>query len=151
MQALGSARTALALGGGAFLLWLGVRAWRDAASATATDSASAAAGPAPTAPAANLGAAFAGTFALTLSNPATILSFVAIFASLAGPAHAHSSAAAGWMVLGVFVGSALWWLLLSSAVSHLRHRLSPRAMRNLKRASGALLVAFGAYQLSTLR
>ena len=62
---------------------------------------------------------FASTFVLTLSNPATIFSFIAIFGSMAGRAGSSSPAL---MVLGVLIGSALWWLMLSSAVGRLRER-----------------------------
>ena len=56
-------------------------------------------------------AAFAGTFALTLSNPATILSFIAVFGALAG----QGAPVSPWlMVAGVLLGSALWWLLLTA-------------------------------------
>ena len=62
---------------------------------------------------------FAGTFVLTLSNPATILSFIAIFGALAGQGLPGSP----WtMVAGVLAGSALWWLLQSAAVGSLRSR-----------------------------
>jgi arginine exporter protein ArgO len=54
------------------------------------------------------------------------------------------------MVLGVFLGSALWWLGLSTAVSSVRHRLGTRTMTVINRLSGAVLLAFAAWQLSTL-
>ena len=63
--------------------------------------------------------AFAATFGLTLANPATILSFVAVFAGL-GIAGAGSWREATVLVAGVFLGSALWWLMLSGLVSALR-------------------------------
>ena len=50
--------------------------------------------------------AFAGTFVLTLSNPATIFSFIAIFGAMGG----RLGSASPWtMIAGVLVGSALWW------------------------------------------
>jgi ABC-type nickel/cobalt efflux system permease component RcnA len=51
------------------------------------------------------------------------------------------------MVLGVLAGSALWWLALTTVVALLRQRLSARAMQWVRRGSGALLMAFGLYQL----
>jgi arginine exporter protein ArgO len=54
-------------------------------------------------------------------------------------------------VLGVFVGSALWWLLLSSGVSLLRSRLTGSRMRWLNRVSGVVILAFGIVALSPWR
>ena len=70
------------------------------------------------------------------------------------PGHAGdvgSAGAATSMVLGVFLGSALWWLGLSTGVSMVRHKLSARAMQFINRLSGAILLGFAVYQLSTLR
>ena len=83
--------------------------------------------------------AFAGTFFLTLSNPATILSFMAIFGALAG----QGVPASPWpMVAGVLVGSALWWLLLCAAVGALRGRFDARVQRLVGRVSALMLAAF---------
>jgi threonine/homoserine/homoserine lactone efflux protein len=86
--------------------------------------------------------AFVSTLGLTLANPATILSFVAVFAGFG------IAAATGWrdaavLVAGVFIGSAAWWLLLSGAVSALRTRLDQRALRWVNRVSGLVLLGFG--------
>lgn len=91
--------------------------------------------------------AYASTVALTLTNPATILSFAAVFAGL-GLAGGTVTLAA-LTVLGVFSGSALWWLLLSTGVSLLRERFTPGAMRWVNRLSGAVLVGFGLVALVT--
>src|SRR6266511_6449745 len=63
-----------------------------------------------------LATAFVSTLVLTLTNPMTILSFVAVFAGLGLGAGTGSYSAAGFMVFGVFVGSAIWWLLLTTGV-----------------------------------
>jgi threonine/homoserine/homoserine lactone efflux protein len=89
-----------------------------------------------------LSATYMSTFLLTLTNPATILSFVGLFAGFGfGQAPDYSSATA--VVLGVFAGSAIWWLILSSGVGMLRERLTPEWMTGINRLSGAVLVAFG--------
>lgn len=119
--------------GGAFLLYLGVRTFltRPAERAAAARSAT------------GLLGAFASTFLLTLTNPMTILSFVAVFAALGlGTAHPEPLAAAG-LVLGVLVGSALWWLTLSGAVSLLRSRFDDRRLGWVNRISGAAIALFG--------
>ena len=135
-----AARVPLALGGAAFLAWMGVQLLR-APAATQARAAEDAATPVK---------ALLSVFVLTLANPMTILSFVAVFASL-GSGHVGSgSGAALTMVLGVFLGSALWWLGLSGVVSMVRHKLGARVLQGINKLSGALLLGFAVFQLSTL-
>ena len=122
----------LRLLGGLFLLYLGARTLRSAPSAQAATSASVT----------GLVAAFASTLALTLSNPMTILSFVGIFAGLG-----VSGDGGLLLVLGVFVGSAAWWLVLASAVAAVRTRLTARVFRAVNVVSGVVIVAFGVQAL----
>jgi threonine/homoserine/homoserine lactone efflux protein len=129
----------LRLGGGLFLLYLGIRTFR--ARPTPLEQTAAASG---------LAAAYASTFALTLANPTTILSFVAIFAGLRPAGADGGYVAASLFVLGVFLGSALWWLLLSTGVGLVRERLDQAGLRWVNRLSGAVVAAFGVYALSGL-
>lgn len=133
VQALVAARVPLAVLGGAVLLWMAVQLLRAPAAELAAS----------TAPARNGWQYFAGTFVLTLSNPATIFSFVAIFGAMAGRAASTSPAL---MVAGVFTGSALWWLFLSSAVGRLRERFDARWRRRVNRVSAAVLAGFALWQ-----
>jgi threonine/homoserine/homoserine lactone efflux protein len=133
IAALQGARTVLALGGGAFLLVLAWRTWHSAVPAAAAKQ-----GEVP-----GLGAAFAGTVALTLANPATILSFVAVFGVLAGRS---AVAAPGLMVAGVLAGSALWWVALSALVAALRGRFDAGAQRRVGRVSALMLAGFALWQ-----
>src|SRR5260370_1377974 len=86
------------------------------------------------------------TLALTLTNPTPALSFAAIFAGLGVAAGARYISAAS-LVAGVFCGSALWWLSLSTAVCALRHHLSPSGVLWVSRASGAIIAGFGVQAL----
>ena len=90
---------------------------------------------------------YASTFLLTLTNPVTILAFIGIFTGLGLAAGERNFTAAGLLVLGVFLGSLLWWLLLALAVGALRQRLTPAARRWLNRAAGAVIALFGALAL----
>jgi len=138
IDALVGARVPLALGGGAFLLWLAWRTWR---AAPATQAAQAGGG-------GGLLASFAGTFVLTLSNPATIFSFIAVFGTLG----ARLAGGSPWtMIAGVLAGSALWWLLLSAGVARLRSRFDARAQTWVNRASAMLLAGFALWQWAGLR
>ncbi len=87
---------------------------------------------------------YSSTLALTLSNPPTILSFTAIFAGL-GPRVGSGWQPAVGLVLGVMIGSALWWVLLAMVVSVVRERLTSTMMRGIAVTSGLVLVAFGGF------
>ena len=124
-------RTWLRLVGGAFLLYLGVRTLRTAPALRAAADVSVR----------GLVAAYLSTFGLTMSNPMTILSFVAILAGLGlGSMQGELDALA--LVVGVFLGSAAWWLVLASLVSLLRARLTPGVFRVINIGSGVLILAF---------
>jgi threonine/homoserine/homoserine lactone efflux protein len=130
----------LRLVGGIFLCYLGV----------VTCMATAAEGVAAT-KASSLYRAYLSTLGLTLTNPTTILSFVAIFAGLGfGSSVAHSLSAAVPLVLGVFTGSALWWLTLSTVVSRLRAHVTTRGMIGVNRISGMVILIFGAVALGSV-
>jgi len=93
--------------------------------------------------------ALSTTFLLTLTNPATILSFIAIFAGLGLSQTSSDYFHAIILVLGITLGSAIWWLLLSGGVAFiLHHRLSPTVMRNINRISGIIIFSFGIFALS---
>lgn len=127
----------LGLLGGAFLCYLGIRT---NLSKPASEAAKTRAN--------GLAAAYLSTFLLTLSNPMTILSFVAVFTGF-GLATSTNYLSAWVMVAGVFAGSALWWLLLSFGVALFRSRLGDRWMRVVNQLSGAIMLAFGLYAIAS--
>lgn len=130
----------LGLGGGLFLLYLGVRTLLAPPALQAADAAQG-----------SIGRAYGSTFLLTLTNPMTILAFVAIFAG-AGLAASGSAAGAALLVVGVFLGSAAWWTALTAGVSLARGRMTPRILQWINRGAGVLILAFAAYAIiSTLR
>jgi len=121
--------------GGLFLCYLGVRTFLSRVSDQ----------PAPVR-SSGLFAAFLSTFFLTITNPMTILAFLAIFAALGlGKSADYFNASA--LVGGVFAGSALWWLLLSSGAAVFGRRLATGWMGFLNRFSGTVIFAFGVYSL----
>jgi threonine/homoserine/homoserine lactone efflux protein len=124
--------------GGLFLCWLGARTFMSPPATNAAD-----------AKGDRLAAIWFSTLLLTLTNPATILSFVAVFAGM-GLGAAPDYGAASIMVLGVFLGSAIWWLILSNGVSLFRCHVTPRWMQGINRFSGGILIAFGLYALSRI-
>jgi len=124
--------------GGLFLCYLGVRTLLSSPSEKAAETRGG-----------GLLPAYMSTFLLTLTNPMTILSFMAVFAGL-GLGSSPDYFSASIMVTGVFTGSAFWWLLLSSGVAAFRARLNSDWMRLVNRMSGGVILAFGLYSLSTV-
>jgi putative LysE/RhtB family amino acid efflux pump len=88
------------------------------------------------------------TFGLTIVNPATILSFGAVVAAAQFGRGVDGRGAAA-LVVGVFVGSALWWCVLSAFGSIVRRAISPAVMRAIDVGSGAALGAFGVWALAS--
>ncbi len=123
--------------GGAFMCYLGIRTFLAAPSGTLVES-----------QAGGLFGSFASTFLLTISNPMTILSFAAMFTGLGATSGEGLSSSAS-LVLGVFVGSAIWWLLLSSAAGAVRGKFDTGSMRLVNRLSGAVILAFGVWALAS--
>jgi threonine/homoserine/homoserine lactone efflux protein len=125
---------AVRLGGGLFLCYLG---WSIARSRAAEVVASV--DPRAT----DHAAAFASTLGLTLTNPATILSFAAIFSGFGVAAEGAGSGSAVALVTGVFAGSALWWLVLTTGTGKLRSWLTPARLTVINRACGCAILVFG--------
>ncbi len=84
-------------------------------------------------------AAWFSTFLLTLTNPMTILAFVGLIAAL-GTA---SATGPYLLVLGVFIGSLLWWMILVGGMSLLKNQIPTQALRWLDFVSGMVLVLWG--------
>jgi threonine/homoserine/homoserine lactone efflux protein len=91
---------------------------------------------------------FASSFVLTLTNPLTLFTFAAIFAA-AGVADDGYYLLTSIMVLGVFCGSALWWLVLTGIVSIFHRRINAKGLIMVNRISGILIAAFGLLVLAT--
>ena len=85
---------------------------------------------------------FAAAFLLTLTNPTTVLSFLAVLAGL------HLEEERPWymtliVVLGIFVGAMMWWVALSLGANHFRDRFNDRAVLWMNRIAGLAIGAFG--------
>lgn len=89
------------------------------------------------------------TLFVTLTNPLTILAFAAVFAGLGFTSGARYDQSVTGLVLGVFLGSAAWWLLLSLGVSLLRSRVTTRGLQWINWISGVLIAGFGLAALWT--
>jgi threonine/homoserine/homoserine lactone efflux protein len=93
---------------------------------------------------------YSSTFFLTLTNPMTIFSFAAVFAGfgLAGVRGSIISSSA--LILGVFLGSALWWLFLVGVFSIFRKRFHTHQLRWVNLISGVIFIATGIVALLSL-
>ncbi len=127
----------IGLVGGVFLLYLGVRTLLSRPQIEATS-----ANPA------GLAQGFLSTLGLTLANPPTILAFAAIFAGLGLVASDYASAAL--VVLGVFLGSAAWWIVLAASAGWLRNRIGPNLFRAINIVSGISILGFAIWQFATI-
>lgn len=123
-------KTWLALIGGLYLVYLGLKSLLAKPKEAAQNQTGT-----------TLRGAYFSTFMLTLTNPVTMLSFVAIFAGLGLVAGNYASAAA--LVGGVFLGSAGWWLTLSGGVSLLRQRVNAQTLVWINRVAGVVLLGYG--------
>jgi threonine/homoserine/homoserine lactone efflux protein len=133
-----SQRIWIRLAGGALLLFLGVRTFR----AKPAD---------PKIPINSMGIlrSYFTTVFLTLTNPLTIFAFIAVFAALGlGNGLRYFSASA--LVAGVFIGSCLWFLVLSSAVTLFKKRLDLVGLQWVNRISGVLIIFSGIIVMASL-
>lgn len=130
----------IGLAGAVFLVYLGAKALLSSPAPLEEEAKPGASG---------LARAFLSTLGLTLANPPTILAFAAVFAGL-GLASSGDYGAAAWIVLGVFLGSAAWWVILALAAGRLRGRLGPRVIRSINVVSGVSILAFALWQVAEL-
>ncbi|HKU65802.1 MAG TPA: LysE family transporter [Rhizomicrobium sp.] len=129
--------TIIELIGGAMMVWMGYRTFISPPVPRCLDTKTDSEGT-------NLVRAMVSTFALTITNPVTLLSFGVMFAGLGGLAGgAGSFHDAGFVVAGVVAGSTGWWLALTTIIGIFHTRIDEKAMRIINRACGALVMACG--------
>lgn len=86
---------------------------------------------------------FISTFFLTLSNPLTILAYLAVFTSFG-----LTNLGGNWdsnllLVLGIFIGATTWWFLLSEVVSFFGKKVNQKSMIYVNRITGIIISGFG--------
>ncbi|MBT3338742.1 MAG: LysE family transporter [Anaerolineae bacterium] len=129
----------LRLVGGIFLLYLGIKTFLSTGSGEAIKNQKG-----------GLLSAYFSTFILTITNPMTILSFVAIFAGLGIVNTGGDYASALMLVTGVFIGSAAWWFLLSAGASFFQKKIDAQGLAWINKISGIIITLFGIMALSGL-
>jgi threonine/homoserine/homoserine lactone efflux protein len=131
--ALVSGRRPLGVVGGVVLVALGARILFERRSSAPEGTATTGAG---------LSWAYMSTLGLTITNPATVISFAALAATL-GVGGAGGFARPVALVVGVLLGSAAWWCVLATAVSMLRSRVTPRVVHGISTFSGLAIATLG--------
>jgi len=126
----------LGIAGGLFLCYLGAKTFRSKPATVEMPDQSK-----------SLIGGYASTFALTITNPMTILAFTLIFSGMGLASASSTTATSVMMVLGVFVGSSLWWLLLTGGASWLKDRFDANKMGWINRIAGVVIVVFGLFSL----
>ena len=94
---------------------------------------------------------YISTLLLTLSNPATILTFAAIFSGIGLTSIQRNYCSAIILVTGVFLGSGLWWLFLSSTMMLLKAKLTLTNFKFINQISGLVITAFGLIALASIK
>ena len=122
----------LALVGGAFLVYLGIRTMRSIPVDPKTAD--------PNGRRPSLRGAYLSILGLTFTNPLTILSFAAFFVAFGVRGSALDAAV---LVAGVACGSVTWWIVLTVTLSAIRGRLTVQALRWANVISGLVVTVFG--------
>jgi putative LysE/RhtB family amino acid efflux pump len=134
-------QAALRLGGGLFMIGFAALLWRQAPRLNE---------PGRQPPAGHMAVA---VLMMTLTNPATLLWFLAAFAMFrfqnVGPQSPSALINAGLLVFGVFCGSMMWWLGVSAAAKHFRGRLGDRLLLRMNHSCALLLLGFGLFAIFT--
>lgn len=117
--------------GGTFILVLGILIFLKKKPETSTDTVKK-----------SLFLHFLSSFVVAILNPAIIFSFfVALTAfDIKGPLDFEQGTG---LVLGVFVGTLLWWTLLSGVVAYFRNQIKERIYQWLNYILGSFLTVFG--------
>ncbi len=131
--------TPFRLGGGAFIIYLGLKTRR----ARPQDLC-------PVRNSPNLYRLFAGIFLLTLTNPITVFAFMALFSSLGIAVLVTDFLTTLLAACGVFIGSTLWWLTLTGVVHLFRSRVTPCTLIRINKIAGTIIILLGIVSLFEL-
>jgi threonine/homoserine/homoserine lactone efflux protein len=126
-----SVHVLLGIVGGAVIVLIGLQTMRTRPTGPAVDTARP-----------GMASAFVSIYALTMTNPLTIVLYAGVFAGI-GLAAGSSFADAAVVTLAAWLGSTLWWVILCSIVGWARGRVSTTVLLWVNRVSGAALVALG--------
>lgn len=84
-----------------------------------------------------------GTFLLTLSNPLTVLGFVAIFVSMGLGEMGNNYFNASFISFGIFMGSCFWWAIVSNVSATLSKGITDKGLEKINKFSAIIIMSFG--------
>jgi threonine/homoserine/homoserine lactone efflux protein len=96
----------------------------------------------------NLTAAYVSTIAITLANPMTIAGFIGIFAGFGVVLATTGLTQIAWLVAGIFLGSAAWWLLLSGFAAWLGKKIPDGGLHAINLGAGLAIALIGLWELT---
>jgi len=82
------------------------------------------------------------SFLVTVSNPLTVLVFLAVFTSSGVAISLEKPYHSFFVILGIFTGAFIWWFSLSGIVSLFRHKINLRILWWINKTAGAIIVLF---------
>jgi threonine/homoserine/homoserine lactone efflux protein len=88
-------------------------------------------------------ATYASTLSLAVSNPMTVLPYLAVASGVG--ATAPGTGLSAWSIPGVMLGAGAWYAMLTLGTWLLRRHLKPAVLTPLNRIAGAALIGFGAF------
>lgn len=93
---------------------------------------------------------FISSFLITITNPLTAIAFIAMFAGIGFRANYGDYFSASLLVIGVFFGSALWWLTLSYLTNIFKHKATPHITKIINTVSGWIILVIGAFLVGSV-
>lgn len=93
---------------------------------------------------------YLSTLFLTIINPTTIISFTALFAGIGVGSFGNNIFMSTFLVVGVFLGSTLWWLLLCLGVSWMKTKAKNFSLEIINKLSGVIIALFAVVVLLSL-
>jgi hypothetical protein len=85
---------------------------------------------------------YLSTFFLMITNPVTILNFVAMFAGVGIEQSSKSGLTDFTLITGVLLGATSWWFILSYVVSIFRNQITPH-LALVNKIAGVLIILLG--------
>ncbi len=90
--------------------------------------------------------AFISGFGITLTNPITLFAILAVVATFG---HMESDLDAYTIVLGIFCGSTLWWLLLSGGIALVRGHFTESRIIVINRVTATALAGLAIWAITS--
>lgn len=95
--------------------------------------------------------AFVSMFLLTFTNPMTLFAFAVVFAGIGAGSAVGDTLTASFLVAGVFCGSALWFLFITSAVHFYKDKFKIWGLKVVNTIAGSFILLCGIVVLLSLK